>query len=84
MNMKMILERFKSMHDMCRLAFSIGALTMLALYITAVFAYYIAPYVDFASARLVFHGCLEAAPASLASGVCAGVLGDIMLSRNSR
>lgn len=82
--MKMIrkaLTRFRRMHGMTRLAIGLGAATMLCFYITAVFALVIAPYVDYANAMTIHRGCLEAAPASLASGVCAGLIGDVILSR---
>jgi hypothetical protein len=79
---KKLLERFHRLHPVAQIAILLGFLTMLCFYITAAFAYIIAPQVDYANAMTVHRGCLEAAPASLAAGVCAGLLGDLILSKH--
>ena len=68
-------------HPLSGWAAGAGVMTMLSFYITAGFARLIAPYVDYLRAMTVAAGCLEAAPASLAAGVCAALLGDLMLRR---
>lgn len=79
--LKKALSRYRSLHGMARTAIGLGAATMLCFYITALFALIVAPYVDYANAMTIYRGCLEAAPASLAAGVCAGLIGDVIMSR---
>ncbi|MDL2233615.1 hypothetical protein LJC63_08590 [Ruminococcaceae bacterium OttesenSCG-928-L11] len=76
-------KKVDGLHIVSKYAISIGALTMIAFYITAGFARLIAPHVDYFIAMNICYGCLEAAPASLVAGVCAGLLGDLMLSRHT-
>jgi hypothetical protein len=55
---------------------------MAAFYITALAAWIIAPTAkDYWAAVSICGGCLEAAPASLAASVCAGLIGDLMLRK---
>ncbi|MCL2057306.1 MAG: hypothetical protein FWH02_08840 [Oscillospiraceae bacterium] len=74
-----MLERLRRSHPAVRCSIIIGAITMLCLYITALFAYSAAPYGDYSNAMIIYNGCLEAAPASLASGVIGGLIGDLIL-----
>ena len=79
--LKKIASGYKKLHDASKISISIGAITMSCFYITAIVAFLIAPHVNYINAMLIHRGCLEAAPASMASGVCAGLLGDLMLKR---
>ncbi|MCL2578958.1 MAG: hypothetical protein FWE32_02885 [Oscillospiraceae bacterium] len=63
-----------------RLSFKLGAGMMVCFYIVGYVSLLTAPYhANYGRAVALFYGCLEAAPASLAAGVIAGVLGDLML-----
>jgi hypothetical protein len=79
---KKLLARYRRLHTAAQTAMLLGFLTMICFYITAAFAYFIAPQVEYSNAMTVYRGCLEAAPASLAAGVCAGFLGDLILSKH--
>ena len=60
-----------------------GCLLMLGYYITAAFAIAIYPYATNRSGNTaVKNGCLQAAPASLATGVTAALLCDVIIKRN--
>ncbi|GHU81169.1 hypothetical protein FACS1894191_7820 [Clostridia bacterium] len=80
--LKKILSRFKKLHSMSKTAIWTGLLTMAGCYITAGFALIIAPHTNYINAMTIYRGCLEAAPASLAACVCAGLLGDLMLPKS--
>lgn len=67
------------LHTAARYAMAIGALTAVALYITAIFTRVIAPHVDYVTAITMHQTCLEAAPASVVVGIVAGLLGDLIL-----
>ena len=71
----------KKWHPLSGWAAGIGLMTMIAFYMTAGFAGLIARHGDYLRAMAVQAGCIEAAPASLAAGVCAALLGDMMLHR---
>jgi len=78
-------DEFKGLSDLSFLAFELGAGMMLCFYIVGLVAYLYAPYAPcYFSAMALHRGCLEAAPASLAAGVCAGLLGDLMLKFGNR
>ena len=67
------------LHRYSRFSFRLGFGVMICLYIVALFALWISP--DAASyfrAMAVYRGALEAAPASLAAGIGAGLLFDLM------
>ena len=58
----------------------LGVLMMVCFYIVGFTAYIIAPYVpNYFGAMSVFRGSLEAAPASLASGMIAAFICDVAL-----
>ena len=77
--------QFAELSDLSVLAFKLGAGMMLCFYIVGFVSYLSAPYVlNYSNAMALFRGCLEAAPASLAVGVCAGLLGDLMLRFGGR
>lgn len=81
--MRNLIDKVKELNAYSKTAVKMGALMMLCFYIAGFFAYIIAPYSpNYFGAISVFRGSMEAAPASLVSGVCAAVLCDIAL--NSR
>lgn len=70
----------EELHPVSLLAIRLGIALMSSFYIVGIVSRFSAPYVpNYFGAMAIFRGCLEAAPASLASGVCAGLLGDLML-----
>lgn len=75
---KSLMEKAGGMNWFSKLSVKIGALTMLSFYITGITARIIAIHVpNYFGAISVFRGCMEAAPASLAAGVCAAVICDL-------
>ena len=73
-------SEFRKLSDLSILSFELGAGMMLCFYIVGLVAYLSAPFAEcFFTAMAVYRGCFEAAPASFAAGVCAGLLGDLML-----
>ncbi|MDR2932315.1 MAG: hypothetical protein LBV27_04335 [Oscillospiraceae bacterium] len=82
--LKKILSRFKRLHRLSKIAIKLGFLTMICFYITAAFAFYLAPHVNYINAMTIYKGCLEAAPAAFAACVCAGLLGDLMLPKSDQ
>lgn len=75
-----LLEPFQKLGPYSRLAIRLGSALMGIYYIVGIASRLSAPYVpNYHNAIALFHGCLEAAPASFAVGVCAGLLGDLML-----
>lgn len=78
--MRKLFEQFKTVGEYPKTAVRMGAIMMLCFYITAAAAYVIAPYVpNYFGAMAMFRGSMEAAPASLVSGICAAVLCDLEL-----
>jgi len=66
--------------DFSKTVIKLGALMMLCFYIVGFAAYIIAPYApNYFGAMSVFRGSMEAAPASLASGVLAAFICDAAL-----
>ena len=73
-------ERYQEFSALSKLSFKLGAGMMLCFYIVGFASLLSAPHVsNHANAIALFHGCLEAAPAAFAAGVCAGLIGDLML-----
>ena len=73
-------EKFGQLHGFSILSFKLGAGMMFCFYIVGFASLLHAPYAaNFSNAIALYRGCMEAAPASLAAGVCAGLLGDLML-----
>lgn len=78
--MRNLFEKVKSVSEYSKIALKMGAIMMLCFYIVGLTAYIIAPYSpNYFGAISVFRGSLEAAPASLVSGVCAAVICDLAL-----
>jgi len=78
-------DMFGKLSGMSIFAFKLGAGMMLCFYIVGFISLLSAPYVlNFSNAVALYYACMEAAPASLAAGVCAGLLGDIMLKFGGR
>lgn len=83
--MRYLIEKLKEVNWYSRLAVKLGALMMASFYIVGAVAYIIAPHVpNYLGAMGVFHGSIEAAPASLASGICAAVICDLAYRDNSK
>lgn len=78
-------EKFEQFSAMSILSFKLGAGMMLCFYIIAFASLASAPYAEnYFNAIALFYGALEAAPASLAAGVAAGLIGDLMLKHGAR
>lgn len=76
--------RLGELADFSKISIKLGVSFMVCFYIVAIVAYLIAPHAaNYFNAMAVYRGSLEAAPACLASGVCAGLLGDLMLKSNA-
>ena len=73
---------FRSLHPLAKAAIVLG-LTMMTLFLVlAAVARLLAPECDdYFLAMSVSRGALQAAPACLAVGVCAGLIGDLMLRK---
>lgn len=77
---KELVHSLKKINSFSKMAVRLGFYLMTCYYIVAVAARIAAPYVaNYFRAMAVYRGCLEAAPASLAVGVCAGLLCDLIL-----
>lgn len=80
--MRELLEKLKMASDYSKFAVKMGALMMASFYITGIVSYIIAPVVpNYFGALSVFRGSMEAAPASLAAGICAAVLCDLAVKK---
>jgi len=78
-------ERFSQLSKMSIISFKLGAGMMVCFYIVGFISLWRAPYsYNFFNAMALFRACMEAAPASLAVGVVAGLLGDMMLKYGNR
>lgn len=78
--MRKLFEKARTVGEYPKVAVKLGAIMMLCYYIVGMVAYIIAPYApNYLGAMGVFRGSLEAAPASLVSGICAAVLCDLEL-----
>lgn len=78
--MQNLFNKVKELNAYSKTAVKMGVLMMLSFYIAGFFAYIIAPYSpNYFGAISIFRGSMEAAPASLVSGICAAVLCDIAL-----
>ena len=72
----------RELNPYSKLSIKLGAALMGMFYIVGIISWFSAPHVpNYFGALALFRGCLEAAPASLAAGVCAALLGDMMLKR---
>ena len=78
---KFLSDKFKGLTPYSHFAIKLGFYIMGCFYVVAAVAKYIAPLVpNYINAMIIYRGALEAAPASLASGVCAGLLCDLIAS----
>jgi len=78
-------DKFAQLSDLSIMSFKLGAGMMLCFYIVGFASLLSAPYVrNFSGAIALYYACLQSAPASLAAGVCAGLLGDMMLRFGGR
>lgn len=73
-------ENIKNMEALSIFSCKLGAALMICFYITALTAGLIAPYGDYQVAMFIRQGCLEAAPTCLAAGICAGLIGDMIMA----
>ena len=77
---KLVLQ-LKGLNTYSKMAVKLGLFLMICFYIVAIVAYlYADRAADYFHVMSVYRGSLEAAPACLAVGVVAGLLGDLMLS----
>lgn len=75
-----LLKKLGNIHRLSKLAIKLGAAMMALLYLVALLALLRAPHAaDYFYVISVYRTALEAAPACLAVGVCAGLLGDLIL-----
>lgn len=73
-------QKISEINHFSKTAVKMGALMMLCFYIVGLAAYIIAPYApNYFGAISVFRGSMEAAPASLVSGILAAFLCDAAL-----
>ncbi|MCL2857528.1 MAG: hypothetical protein FWE19_07435 [Oscillospiraceae bacterium] len=78
-------EKFSQLSKMSIISFKLGAGMMVCFYIVGLISLLSAPYsYNYFHAMALFRGCMEAAPASLAVGVIAGLLGDMILRFGGR
>lgn len=78
-------QKFSQLSEMSILSFKLGAGMMICFYIVGFISLLSAPYsYNYFNAMALFRGCMEAAPASLAVGVIAGLLGDMVLRFGGR
>lgn len=84
--MQIIRSTFKKLlniHKYSKVAIKLGLTMMFFFYILAIVALWMSRDTEkYMYLMSVYRGCLEAAPACLAVGVCAGLLGDLMLRSN--
>ncbi len=80
--MRFLRKELAKLQPVSRLAIELGAATMLAFYIVGFVSRLSAPVTaNYINAITLYRGCMEAAPASFAAGVCAALLGDLMLRK---
>lgn len=73
-------KKLKTLHRLSKISIAVGSTAMTWFYIIALAAKLLTPYAaDYYYAMSVYQGALQAAPACLAVGVAAGLLGDLML-----
>lgn len=78
-----LLKKLQGLHKLSKLSVRLGAALTGLLYVAALLAWLYAPHAsDYLYAMSVCRGALEAAPACFAVGVCAGLIGDLMLRRS--
>jgi len=78
-------KQFSQLSEMSIFSFKLGAGMMVCFYIVGFISLLSAPYsYNYFNAMALFRGCMEAAPASLAVGVIAGLLGDMVLRFGGR
>lgn len=77
-SIKCLIKKIRDMSEYSKIAVKMGAIMMICFYIAGITAYIIAPHVpNYFGAMSVFRGSLEAAPASLVSGICASIICDV-------
>lgn len=80
-----LLKKLQGLHTLSKIAIKLGAVLAGAMYVVALVAWLYAPHAtDYLYVLAMQRGALEAAPACLAVGICAGLLGDLMLRRADR
>lgn len=78
-----LIKLFRSLHPLAKTAMLLGLTMMTFFFVLAAACRLLAPVCkDYFFALSVSSAALEAAPASLAVGVCSGLLGDLMLRKH--
>jgi len=81
---KMLSHRFRKMHKFAKNVLFLTIASMITTYIFAAVVYMIAPQLpDYLLAMSLYDGLMEAAPATLAAGVCAAIISDIALAKGN-
>ncbi|WRS28181.1 hypothetical protein U6B65_03360 [Oscillospiraceae bacterium MB08-C2-2] len=74
---------FSDLHWYAKFSFRLGFGVMCCYYAVALTAYLITPIaVNYLAALAIQDGALEAAPASLVVGICAGIICDVTYKRS--
>lgn len=81
---KELVQNISNMERISTTSFKLGITAMVCFYIIAIASKLLAPFGNYLAAMSLARGCLEAAPACLASGVCAGLLCDLILSQTKK
>lgn len=82
--LRRLIRQLKKLNPYSKFAVKLGVFLMTCFYIFAAAAHLYAPHAkDYYRMLSIGRGCLEVAPAFLAVGACAGLLGDLMLFRHN-
>lgn len=80
-----LLKKLHGLHKLSKISIRLGLALACTMYVVALLAWLYTPHAgDYLYVLSVQRGALEAAPACLAVGVCAGLLGDLMLRKTGR
>lgn len=83
--MSKLVALYGELHKLSKMSIGLGLALMVVFYIIAWAANLLAPTAtDYLYARAIYYGALECAPACLAVGICAGLIGDAMLASRKK
>ena len=80
--LKQLITKLKNLSGYSKFCIKAGIVTMFGFYIIAIIVYISAPSIGYIYAMQTVHGCVEAAPACLVSGLCAAAIYHLMLASN--